>query len=485
MNLRVAVAGWGRRIIGGRWRGARSRFENWVGRCGGSFGLGLRWPGRHSPLRGCSARAALPQTKIPRRPTPPSFQTGSRGWWVGLGALFLAGEVLAAVLPREFEVTPVVLPEVPAFVTPVVAPRALCAAVSEAASLLVVGHQGTNGQHLSVFRLDAGGRIAGEPARLALPKPAVLATNGNYPLGLLFHPRLPVLYVWQDIAAPAQDKQEAHPGFKDWLEFDHLLIYAVKPAGLELVETAAHGAGFHCGLSGGTVGLDAAGRMLFLPNSVGGTWDEAGIAYYALDERGMPVDADEVDAGKKKDRPEKPKLLTSRFARTVASLQRKRTHRYYPSGAGWVAGAEAMMMGGYSGCMSADFQRGGLRQVWFNTLEHVGACVLGGHPVQPAVYLAMQGTPRLFQLAHADGYISLLPQVATVKGGQLFGAPVVLTRQNLVAVGGGKLVHLFGLEADGRLNGRVEQFAVGSASVRGMAYAEKGGRLYVPVDRGN
>ncbi len=43
----------------------------------GSFGLGLCWLGRYSPLRGCTGLAALAQPKIPRRRTPSNFQTGS------------------------------------------------------------------------------------------------------------------------------------------------------------------------------------------------------------------------------------------------------------------------------------------------------------------------------------------------------------------------------------------------------------------------
>lgn len=362
--------------------------------------------------------------------------------------------------------------------------NALCAAVSDAASLLVIGHRATNNSHLSVFRLDANGQPTGEPTRLTLPKPAVLAANVNYPLGLLFHPRLPVLYVWQDITAPSPDKQEKHPAFTNWLEFEHLLIYAVKLTGLELVETAAHGVGFHCGLSGGTVGLDAAGKTLFLPNSIGATWDEAGIGYYALDEQGLPKDAEKDDVA-----PVRPKVAkptgTSRFARTLAAVQRKRTHRYYPSGAGWFAGQGAMVMGGYSGCLVADFPGGTLRQAWFNLPDHIGNCVLAGHPRLPALYLALQNTPQLFQIAHADGYVSLLPQTATVKGAQLIGAPVVLAQQARVAVGAPKSILLFGLAADGRLDGKAEQLPLSSASVRGMTYSEKRGRLYVAVDKVN
>jgi hypothetical protein len=53
----------------------------------GSFGLGLRWLGRYSPLRGCAGLAALAQAKIPRRRTPSNFQTGSKGLVDGFGRL--------------------------------------------------------------------------------------------------------------------------------------------------------------------------------------------------------------------------------------------------------------------------------------------------------------------------------------------------------------------------------------------------------------
>ena len=44
---------------------------------GRSFACGLRWLGPYSPLRGCSALAALATGKIPGRRTRRSFQTGS------------------------------------------------------------------------------------------------------------------------------------------------------------------------------------------------------------------------------------------------------------------------------------------------------------------------------------------------------------------------------------------------------------------------
>ena len=52
----------------------------------GSFGLGLRWLGRYSPLRGCAGLAALAQAKIPRRRASSNFQTGSKDSAPQIGA---------------------------------------------------------------------------------------------------------------------------------------------------------------------------------------------------------------------------------------------------------------------------------------------------------------------------------------------------------------------------------------------------------------
>ncbi|NBV23231.1 MAG: hypothetical protein EBS05_15090 [Proteobacteria bacterium] len=431
---------------------------------------------------------AVLSTPVGRTNGPAARWGQTRPTLYGCGAalilLVFVGVSPAADIRREFEIAPTILKEAPAYISQVQVPDANCAAVSPVAPLLVVGHRTTNNQHLAVFRLDAASLPAGAPNWITLPKPAVLATNVNYPLGLQFHPKLPLLYVWQDINGPPGDKQENHAAFKNHLEFDHLLLYAVKDGALELIQTGARGTGFHCGLPAGTVGLDAEAKTLFVPNALGATWDEAGIGSYELDDQGLLVDQDKpsTESGKVKGLKTAPK---NRFERRVVLLQRKRTHRYYPSGAGWVTGSEAMIMGGYSGCLVIDFNQGNLRQTWFNLPDAVGNCVIAGHPQAPAVYLCLQNTSRLFQIAHSDGFVSLLPQAAVVTGARLTGAPVVLTRQSQVGVGDARSLHLFGLLPDGRLDGKVDQLPLPAAQVRGLAYSEKHGRLYVSVDKLN
>ena len=57
-----------------------------------------------------------------------------------------------------------------------------------------------------------------------LPRPQSLSTFPSSAKSLIFHPRLPLLYVWQDIDAPIKG-----PKVEAVQEFDHLLIYSIAP----------------------------------------------------------------------------------------------------------------------------------------------------------------------------------------------------------------------------------------------------------------
>ncbi len=400
----------------------------------------------------------------------------------------------SADLPREFTATSEIIKEAPAYLTQVVVPESTCAAVNPEGTLLVVGRKSGEDNHLAVFRLDAEGRPTGEPTWIALPKPEVMEKHVTYPLGLLFHPRLPLLYVWQDVTVFAPSKTPPKPGqvpdLTAFAEFDHLLTFSYKDGELELVQTGASGVGFHCGLNAGTIGLDYGEKNLFVPNAQGETYDEAGIGFYALDDEGIPGDAPETGGtpgAKSKKKPDMTtnisKIRNKKAIRVVALPKQQRTNHYFPSGAGWFAGSEAMLMGGYSGCMMADFNNGSLRQTWFGLPDRVGPCTLVGHPTLPAVYLCLQENLQLAAIAHANGYLTLLPQLATVPGAHFVGIPVVLTGQSRLAVGDTKSLHLFGLQADGKFDGTDQLLKLPCVSVKGLAYSEKLNRLFVAVDK--
>jgi hypothetical protein len=410
-------------------------------------------------------------------------------WPRVFAALLLISSRVGAAdqLPLEFTMTPEKLEAAPDYVTQVVVPNASCAAVSEAHALLVVGSLNAGDQQLAVFKLDAAGKPAAEPVWLKLPKPDALAAKANYPLGVLFHPRLPILYVWQDVDAPLTKGEKKPPMAAEYLEFDHLLVYGIKDGALELRQTSASGDGFKCGLKAGTVGLDRGAKNLFVPNSSGETADEAGIAFFALDEEGLPGETPEESA----DQPGKriknltPSKSPKKTLKPVLLPKQLRTGHYYPSGLGWYAGSEALIMGGYSGCMMADFHNGGLRQTWFSIPILSGSIFVAGHPTLPALYMCLHDHNHIYQIAQVNGYVTLLPQIATVTGTHLSGLPVVLTKQSRMAVTEAKALHLVGLQADGKLDGKDQMLPLPGGVGKGLAYSEKLGRLFVAVDKAN
>ena len=406
---------------------------------------------------------------------------------VVLSAVLILGcAARAESLPRVFTITPTAITETPSFLSKVVVPDANCAAVSDALSILVVGRAGKDEKHLAVFRLDAEGR-GGEPTWITLPKPDALAANFNYPLGLLFHPKLPLLYVWQDVNGPPAEKQGKHPEFANHLEFDHLAIYAIKDGALELMHTGTRGAGFHCGVGGGTVGLDFDATHLFVPNATGDGPREGSIAVFALDEEGLPEDEPEETPGKKSKaagvKARVGKDVNGKYNRLAVIPKSRLINSYLPTGMGWFAALEALVMGGYSGCLVNDVHDGGARQAWFHIPgDLTGPCAIAGHPTQPALYICLQDHNHFYQIAQTDGYPSLLPQIATVTGAHMAGIPVVVAKQSCVAIGDTKSLHLLGLDAEGRLNGKSDRLKLDCGIAKGLAYSEKHGRLYVAVN---
>src|SRR5438067_1216485 len=110
---------------------------------------------------------------------------------------------------------------------PVTAPSAACLAVGEASGWLAFGHDISYKEaQVSLVRLDAKGNPAAYSIALKLPPLApTLVKFANYPLALAFHPKLPLLYAWQEINVPFGNPPAAPlPGLE---QFDHLLVYSV------------------------------------------------------------------------------------------------------------------------------------------------------------------------------------------------------------------------------------------------------------------
>jgi hypothetical protein len=162
--------------------------------------------------------------------------------------------------------------------------------------------------------------------------------------------------------------------------------------------------------------------------------------------------------------------------------------RKVPSGLGWFAGREAVIMGGNSGCLMADFHDGNLRRSWFdiNDLASIGWAAIAAHPEQPVLYMCLQGSRFFYSIGQVNGWVSLLPQKATLGGNaHLNGPPVVLEKRAKVVVGDAHALHFLGIAPDGKLDGTCGRLAVSATLVQGLAYSQKHDRLYVAVDSEN
>ncbi|MEO8205273.1 MAG: hypothetical protein ABI615_03775 [Chthoniobacterales bacterium] len=365
--------------------------------------------------------------------------------------------------PLEFNI-PVSKTPVPSLVQ-IALPGTRCAAVSDSQSLLAIGHHASNGMHISIYTLDATGTPSVAPAaQVALPTSPALQKSENYPISVAFHPTLPLLYVWQDINAPempaAQD--DKNPVYK---EFDHLLIYAVKGGGsLQLVQSLARGPGFAYKQTLGKLEVDPINQRLFLPNLrvpkalMDAT---ASVGYYSLDVQGMPARTASQPTPT-------PKVLTPLVA--------------YPVGLGFAgASKDAVIVGAQDGPIVWEFdnRRVNASKIYFH---NAAGLWVSGHPKLPLVYMAGNNTPKVFCMEHVDGFLTLLPQRVTVDGASFQSAPVVMTKQNRIAVGGINFVYTFKLDATGRLTTEMEQSPLSQARVSALAYSEKLDRLYVGVD---
>jgi hypothetical protein len=160
----------------------------------------------------------------------------------------------------------------------------------------------------------------------------------------------------------------------------------------------------------------------------------------------------------------------------------------FPAGAGLIPiSRDVFITCGYVGPVTFNLADRGARAQYFlmpiNFLTYY--CVrITGHPRLPVVYATISGYQYAHRVEHADGYITLAPQVVTFEGAALRGYPVVLTKRNLVAWGTEGAIYLAGIDAEGRFkdeNGL--QVSVPTAAAEALAYSEKFDLLYVAVEK--
>src|SRR5262249_55968915 len=106
-----------------------------------------------------------------------------------------------------------------------------------------------------------------------------------------------------------------------------------------------------------------------------------------------------------------------------------------------------------------------------------------GHPTLPIVYNTVINTSWLHIMEHAEGYLTLAPRLGVLTEAHLSSYPVVLSKRNLVAVGGRNFVHLMAMDAKGLLKNERIDLNVNNPALSALAYSEKFDRLFVIVEK--
>ena len=413
----------------------------------------------------------------------------------------------AVFAQRELRIRTV--PETPLpFVTTVVAPAARHVAVNDVAGVLAVGHRPKSLAQVSLFRLDAQGQVvAGEPVTLSLPKPAALEPRPNSMLAMLCHPRLPLLYVWQDVD-PLPDSAPTDPAVS--AEFDHLFIYSLEEPQPKLIMATARGADFSCGALAGAMALNPAMTRLYVPNMQ--QLDRTkkvvtAIGWFVLDPDGLPAFAPPNAP------PEETKPTTSAPPLDVAAAAAARTAKLATIEQAKVAGQplvlrkyleasaytfsnpvpysyapwndDAIFLAGHSGPISWVLSDRLGRICYFYLQPYVAYRYrVAVHPTAPSVYIAtLIYDGRINRLEHADGQFTLAPQTLSVDNFVYYSTPLLLPKTNQLAIGANGRVCLIDLDAEGKFKPSAVQMTVNNPTVEAIAWSPRFEKLYVPVEK--
>jgi hypothetical protein len=371
--------------------------------------------------------------------------------------------------------------------TPVTAPSARCIAIGETAGWLAFGHEKTFADaHVSLIKLDAKGNPAAYSIPLKLPRPAGLGKHANYPLALAFHPRLPVLYVWQDIAIPYTNPEAAQP--PDLKNFDHLHIYSVAKEPPELLASLCRGPEYLYGSSGGALLSESSGGFLYVPNLK--DLKNSGIfrfGRFALDEAGLPK-LEAKDAALPL--PARLKRLAElNAAKPIVPQQITLTDYvtlfpFNPFGSGMSfveAGPNVVIAGGHTGLISwrPDDKRVTLSGLAF---RHHGYQMITGHSHLPSMYSTLFNSDMLTRAEQVEGYLTMVPQTYKVPDANLYSQPSVFDKGKKLAIGGRYRIYVLNLDDTGRCLPEVVQVPIMNPAVQAMAYSQRFDRLYVSIE---
>jgi len=397
----------------------------------------------------------------------------------------------------------------PAYFTPLILPTASSLIVNEELGMIYVTHRpprakeplkpNTPWPQLTYARLDANG-MPGPFKSIALPKPAALANQPNYPLAVAFHPKLPLLYVWQDIE-PAAMRTEA-TDTAVYKEFDHILVYQIDGAEPELLMTFGRGSRFAFGLEFACMTFDPAATRLFVGNlqhPAPKNQTNGAVGYFRLAADGLPEFETEprMPAVDRAGRIAAAKVLVGKTP-PEGGLKRISNPGWgmisaLPSGLGMYAPtADRMVFGGPGGPIvwEPENRRGELLGNYIPPHGRAGNLDrLVRHPTLPVLFggttapeTATWTDSYLHRIEHAEGYPTLLPQRMVLYAFLPSTLPVVMPKHNGLALGGRKRIALLTLDAQGRLTKERIEVEVNSPRVVGLAYSSKFDKLYIATD---
>lgn len=360
-----------------------------------------------------------------------------------------------------------------------------------------VGHTVDKIAQVSLFRLDAQGKPAGAPVVIKLPRSAFLDKRSCFVFSLLFHPKLPLLYAWQDAEFPPGGVSADDPALKD---FDHLFVITLDGPAPQLALSLARGPRFAIGGRAGSLALDAQATRLYVPNLLHdrGADLTSGIGWFHLAPDGLPIDGDDEPPLKTPPSGDRAARFNGLRAALAANKPvgafRGTPRAIYglqacPCGAGILPiDRDVFLACGPFGLVTWNgADRAARANVFLTPVNFVSYYVsrMSAHPTLPVVYVSAAGYSYVYRLEHADGYITLAPQVVHIYGTDLQTAPVILTKRNLLAFGTkANAFYMVHTDAAGRIKsdeGMV--ITVFSKTTEALAYSERYGRLYVAVEK--
>lgn len=344
----------------------------------------------------------------------------------------------------------------------VLAPSANSIAMGETQQRLAVGFSSGSPSPLWLLKLDGKGSTTSEPpAALELPVATTPGGMSGYPVALIFHPRLPLLYVWRHATVSGKPGNTAGA-------FDHLVVFNLaNPTNVEVAVTTGSGERFAADVFPATLTIDPAGRRLFVSNlrirPPQGALRVA-VGYFPLDTAGMPL--------MENDQPQVNHVDITDF-------------QPLPIGRGFLAvNAQVLLMAVQNGVLTWDIadRRAGLSRVLLPGLP-VPSGFLGGDT--DWFYWAAEGTGALRAMRHTDGYPTLLPEAYIVEKAAFRSPPIrMFGKQPGLAIGGDQQLHWIGLNAEGSFNKTDHPIPIpGTGKISLMAYSKVYDRLYIPVEK--